>query len=305
MAAVEKYTLRELENLIKKGGKYHLFKPFIYNGQTLYNTEKILTEKDMLRLDGKIFGPIEVIPAVEHNTDDKVRNAIIENCIKILKSSALFNIDDTHHIDFNKRKECEKLLDAIISGNPHLAKKLLEIYQHSKKLFIHSVNVGIISTVVDLGLQDKRKTHNALRSEELLTGSLLHDIGFLRLPKTMVEKKRIEYNDEEKRLYKTYPVEGIDIIKDLGTHIRSKALVIIEQHQERLTGTGFPEALKGNKIDELALITGLADEFDLIMSHETASPKPIADIMSKISRMQHSFGSDIVDSFYTWFRYLK
>jgi HD-GYP domain-containing protein (c-di-GMP phosphodiesterase class II) len=305
MAAVEKYSLRELENLIKNGGKYHLFKPFIYNGQTLYNTEKILTEKDILRLDGKIYGPIEVIPAVEHNTDEKVRNAIVDNCIKILKTSTLFSIDETHHLDFNKRKECEKLLDAIISGNPHLAKKLLELYQHSKKLFIHSVNVGIISVVVDLGLQEKRKTHNALRSEELLTGSLLHDIGFLKLPKTMVEKKRMEYDDDEKKLYRTYTEEGMMMIKDLGTHIRTKALVIIQQHQERLAGNGFPEELKGNKIDELALITGLADEFDLIMSHETANPKPIPDIMSKISRMQHSFGSDIVDSFYTWFRYLK
>ena len=305
MAAVEKYTLRELENLIKNGGKYHLFKPFIYNGQTLYNTEKILTEKDILRLDGKIYGPIEVIPAVEHNTDDKVRNAIVENCIKILKTSSLFKIDETHHLDFNKRKECEKLLDAIISGNPHVAKKLLEIYQHSKKLFIHSVNVGIISTVIDIGLQEKRKTHNALRSEELLTGSLLHDIGFLKLPKIMVDKKRMEFDDDEKNLYRTYTVEGVKILGELGTHIRSKSLVIVEQHQERLHGSGFPEGLKGNKIDELALVTALADEFDLMMSGEVINKKPVADIMSKISRSQSFFGSDIVDSFYTWFRYLK
>jgi HD-GYP domain-containing protein (c-di-GMP phosphodiesterase class II) len=305
MAAVEKYTLRELEKLIKNGGKFHLFKPFIYNGQTLYNTEKILNEKDILRLDGKIYGPIEVVPAVEHNTDDKVRSAIVENCIKILKTSTLFNVDETHHLDFNKRKECEKLLDAIISGNPHLAKKLLEIYQHSKKLFIHSVNVGIISIVTDLGLQEKRKSHNALRSEELLTGSLLHDIGFLKLPKSLVEKKRIDYGEEEKKIFRTYITEGCEIIKGLGTNIRSKSLIIIGQHQERLTGTGFPESLKSGKIDELALITGLADEFDLIASHETASPKPISDIMSKFSRSQNLFGSEIVDSFYTNFRYLK
>jgi len=63
LSNVEKFTLRELESKIKEGEKYRLFRPFMYNGQTLFNIEKILTEKDMLRLDGKIFGPIEVVTA--------------------------------------------------------------------------------------------------------------------------------------------------------------------------------------------------------------------------------------------------
>ncbi|OHD08399.1 MAG: hypothetical protein A2Y34_08000 [Spirochaetes bacterium GWC1_27_15] len=306
MAGVEKYTLRELEKLIKEGAKFRLFKPFMHNGQILFNIEKMLNEKDILRMEGKVFGPIEVVPAVEHNVDDKIRTAIIENSIKILKTSTLFNLNETHHLDFTKRKECEKLLEGIINGNSHLAQKLLEIYQYSKKLFIHSINVGIIATVIDLGIQEKRKIHNALRSEELLTGALLHDVGFLKLPKTMAEKKRIEYDNKEKELYKQYPVESKKIVEDLGTNIRSKTIEIIAQHQERLAGTGFPEGLKGNKIEELALVVGLADDFDLIMAKELSSQqKPASEVMSKMSRAANIFGNEIVDSFYTWFRYLK
>ena len=260
MASVEKYTLRELDKKIKEGEKYRFFKPFTYNGQLLFNVEKILTEKDIMRLDGKIYGPVEVVKAVEHNTDDSSRSSVVENCVKILKTSPLFRPNDTHHLDFTKRKECEKLFDGIINGNPHLAQKMLELYEFSKKLFVHSVNVTIISLVVDLGLQEKRKQHNALRSEELLTGALLHDIGFLNLPKSMVEKRRLDYDDNEKKLFFTYPDEGKKIVKSLAENVRSRSLDIVYQHQERVTGTGFPQHLKGDKIEETALIV------DLLMS---------------------------------------
>ena len=304
--AVESYTLKELEALIKDGNTYRLFKPFLYHGNVLLNLEKILTVKDILKLEGKVYGPIQVVSAVEHNTDDKIRKSIISNSINILKTSSLFKVDDVHHLDFTKRKECEKLLIGIIDGNPHLAQQLLLIYQHSKKLFIHSIKVGIIASVIDLGIQQKNKIHDGLESEELLTAALLHDIGFLTFPKSMVNKRRIEYNEEEKKLYKTYPDAGRKICLFLGDNVRKKTVDIVHQHQERLDGSGFPDRIAGNRIEELALIVGLADEFDLIISNEiSTSKREPSEVISRISRMSKVFGSHIVDSFYTWFRYLR
>ena len=300
MAAVERYTLRELETLIKGGATYRLFKPIFLNGQILFNVEKILSEKDILRLEGKVFGPIEVVPTVEHNTDDKVRSAVIENCIKILKSSSLFHLNDTHHLDFTMRKETEKLISGIISNSPHIAQKLLEIFQFSKKLFVHSVNVAIISTIIELGLQQKRKHHNALRSEELLVAAFLHDVGFLNLPKSLVEKRRVEYSEQEKKIFVTYPEESKKIALGLGENVREKTIDIIYQHQERLNGQGFPNHLKGAKIEEMALVVGLADEFDLLISKETAEhQRSISEAMSRFARYGQFIGNDIVDSFYT------
>ena len=145
--SVEKLKINELKNLIKSGKTYRLFKPFYYKDQILINIEKILTIKDLDKLEGKIHRPIEVVSTVNHNTTDKIRKSIAENAIKILKTSKIFKLNDTHHLDYEKRKECEKLLISIINGNPHLAKYLLILYQHSKKLFIHSIRVGIIRIV--------------------------------------------------------------------------------------------------------------------------------------------------------------
>ena len=121
----------------------------------------------------------------------------------------------------------------------------------------------------------------------------------------MVEKRRIIYNEEELNLYNKYPIIGKKILVELGDNFRKQSLLIIEQHREKLTGDGFPIGLKENDIDELSLIVGLADDFDLMASNETTNNKTYSQIMSKISRMHKTYGPDIVDSFYTWFRYLK
>ena len=303
--SVEKLKLNELKKLINSGKTYRLFKPFYFNDQILINIEKILTIKDIDKLEGKIHRPIEVVSTVNHNTTDKIRKSIAENAIKILKSSEIFKLNDSHHLDYEKRKECEKLLTSIINGNPHLAKYLLILYQHSKKLFVHSIRVGIIATIIDLGLQDKKDHYDGLRSEIILTASLLHDIGFLKLPKSMVNKRRIEYEEEEMELYNTYPTIGKKMLIELGDNFRKQCLLIIEQHREKMSGDGFPIGLKEKDINELSLLVGLADDFDLMASNETSNNKTYSQIMSKISRMHNTYGADIVDSFYTWFRYLK
>lgn len=304
--AVEEYNLKELKELIKNGENFRLFKPFYFKGQILLNIEKILTEKDLDKLDGKVFGPIQVVRAVEHNADEKLRKALVASVLNVLKSSKLFKLSESNHLDYNKRKECEKLFDGIINGNPHLAHCLYKIYKHSKKLFLHSVHVGIIATVIDLGIQEKYKKHDGLRSEEIVTGALLHDIGLITFSQDLVEKRRIEILQTNPALYRTYPEKGREILKKLNDSIRRRSIEIVYQHQERLDGSGFPQGLRGNNIEELALIVGLADEFDLLVNNEiTNTQKPIPEIMSRLARMKNYFGSDAVDSFYTWFRYLK
>ncbi len=307
MANIERYTLRELLPLIQKGETFRLFKPLYMNGQILYNVEKILTEKDINRLEGKIYAPLEVVRAVEHKTDESSRNIIIDHCIKVLKHSKLFNYDETHHLDFTMRKETEKLFVGILSNSPHIAQKLQEILAFSKKLFIHTVDVAIISSVIEFGIQIKTKKPNALRSEELLVGALLHDVGFMNLPKVLVEKRRIEYTDGEKKLYMKYVEESVNIAKELGENVRDNSMKIIAQHQERLPGTGWPRKLKGKDIEPMAMIVALADEFDLLMSKETAiaQNKSASEAMSRFARYGAFMGNDVVDSFYTNFRYLK
>ena len=262
-----------------------------------------MTVNDINKIEGKIFTPIEVVSTVISDANSKLRKSIIENAIKILKTSKLFNVDEKHHLDFEKRKECEKIISGVIDGNHIIAHLLINVYKHSKKLFIHSINVGIISLIIDLALQEIEKHHDGLRSEIVLTGGLLHDIGFIGLHSTLVNKLRIDYDGKEEKIYKTYPDAGKKMLIKYKNNVRSEVIKIIYQHQERLNGSGFPNEL--HDIYELALIIGLADEFDLTISGEiTNTQKSPQEIMSKISKMSNAFGENIINSFYRSFRYL-
>ena len=58
--------------------------------------------------------------------------------------------------------------------------------------------------------------------EEVFSAALLHDVGFLNLPKELVEKRRIEYSPEETAVFKTYPSEGREIALGLGNVLRKR-----------------------------------------------------------------------------------
>jgi HD-GYP domain-containing protein (c-di-GMP phosphodiesterase class II) len=74
-------------------------------------------------------------------------------------------------------------------------------------------------------------------------------------------------------LMKRHPMSGIDIVKKMTQKIPDSSFRIIAQHHERANGSGYPQKLKGNQIDEMAMICALADVYDSLTS-ETTCRKP-------------------------------
>lgn len=300
---IEYYTLKELEDKVKSGGHFKLLKPFRIGTQVLINTQKILTEKDIYKMDGKFHGKVEVIPSVVVTVNNQLIDLLISNCLKIFQKNKIF-----YKVSAVKRKVIEKNIRGIFSGHPYLCSKTKEILAYSQKLFIHSVNVMLISLLIDDSLQNKNTHHDGIRVEEIFMGSLLHDVGFIFLPKELMEKKLYEFDPELELQYRLHPETGADHIANEPGHteIRPNSLTIIKQHHERATGTGFPKKLKGNNIHLYAKIVGLADEFDMIINKQLAEHnKPIAEIMSRISRSGGLFSKDIVNALYDEFRSLR
>ena len=300
---IEYYTLKELENKVKSGSNFKLLKPFRVGTQVLINTQKILTEKDIYKMDGKFYGKVEVIPSVDVTINNQLIDLLISNCLKIFQKNKIFSI-----VSAVKRKVIEKNIRGIFSGHPYLCAKVKEILAYSQKLFIHSVNVTLFSLLIDNSLQNKNSHHDGIRVEEIFMGALLHDIGFLFLPKELTEKKLYEFDPEMELHYKLHPETGAEHIANEPGHteIRPNSILIIKQHHERTTGTGFPQKLKGPNIHLYAKIVGLADEFDMIITKQIAEHnKPITEIMSRISRSGGLFSKDIVNALYDEFRSLR
>lgn len=121
-----------------------------------------------------------------------------------------------------------------------------------------SVNTAILSTLIAMEL--KMPNHKIL---QVSTGALLHDIGMLKLPKDIVEKKGGLSETELSRI-QAHPLYAYKMIcKELL--YPEEVGVIALQHHERWDGEGYPRRLAGEAIDLGARIVSVADAFEAMV----------------------------------------
>ncbi len=124
-----------------------------------------------------------------------------------------------------------------------------------------SVDCTILALVLgkNIGLDDKRLYI-------LATAACLHDIGMVRIPDSIVQKKSNLSPEELKRM-RTHTVHSYKIIsKDLG--YSEEVGLAVFQHHERWDGKGYPRQLSGKKIALEARILTVADAFEAMIKEK-------------------------------------
>ncbi|MBE0603151.1 MAG: HD domain-containing protein [Deltaproteobacteria bacterium] len=100
--------------------------------------------------------------------------------------------------------------------------------------------------------------------DSLQRGGLLHDIGKLGIPTSILDKPAA-LTEEEFALIKGHPSSGAEILRPIPT--MGKIIPIVAQHHERFDGTGYPLGLSGNDISLHARILAVADVVDALSSN--------------------------------------
>ncbi|MCL5960952.1 MAG: HD-GYP domain-containing protein [Chloroflexi bacterium] len=102
--------------------------------------------------------------------------------------------------------------------------------------------------------------------EEIRIGAVLHDIGKIGVPESIINKPG-RLDDDEWRLMKDHPRMGTKIIDSFN---RSRdILLMIYHHHEMYDGTGYPAGLRGNEIPLAARILKVADAFEAMTSNRS------------------------------------
>jgi putative nucleotidyltransferase with HDIG domain len=115
--------------------------------------------------------------------------------------------------------------------------------------------------------------------ETLHVAALLHDVGKIGVPDSILNKKSQLTKEEYERI-KEHSVTGASIlhpIKELGDIANE-----VKAHHERYDGTGYPDGLKGEDIPFIARIISVADTFDAITSDRPYRQKGMAEVAIKI-----------------------
>ncbi|MCL6593602.1 MAG: HD-GYP domain-containing protein [Alicyclobacillus sp.] len=136
-------------------------------------------------------------------------------------------------------------------GNVYLSDG--ELYHHSVNMTLYALAVGL-----QMGL-----SHDQLL--DLGVGSLLHDVGKLKIPEAVL-KKPGRLTDEEFESMKMHTVLGYDLLRRSG-ELPATATLIALQHHERFDGGGYPRGLRGSEIHLYGRITAVVDVYEALTAN--------------------------------------
>ena len=142
-------------------------------------------------------------------------------------------------------------------------------------------------------------TRMGIKGNELVSlehGALLHDIGKLGIPDTILLKPG-PLTESEWTVMRKHPEIGSDIVGHID--FLQDALPIIHHHHERYDGGGYPGNLKDKEIPLLARIFAVVDAFDA-MTHQRPY-NTVGDIKDVLDTLRQDkgkqFDPQIVDTF--------
>ena len=121
----------------------------------------------------------------------------------------------------------------------------------------HSRSVALQAVAIAgaLGLTDDE-------IESVRIAGLLHDVGMIAVPDYLVEKSA-RLTAEEFAIIQTHCDRGVEILEPM-THL-GDATRFIHEHHERLDGSGYPEAKRGEEISLGGQIVGISEAWVAIL----------------------------------------
>ena len=132
--------------------------------------------------------------------------------------------------------------------------------------------------------------------EIVARAGLLHDIGKIGIPETVLRKEG-PLTPEEWVLMRRHPIIGAQIVAPF--EFFTAGAEVIRHHHERVDGSGYPDSLAGSAIPLGSRIVAVADVYDAL-----TSDRPYRKAMSRADalaflRSQAGVGLDeaIVDAF--------
>ncbi len=131
-------------------------------------------------------------------------------------------------------------------------------------------------------------------------GAYLHDVGKIRVPLSILNKPA-KLTPKEWEIIKQHPLYGRELLDQ--TFMR-EASTIVEQHHERLDGSGYPYGLSGSELLVEASIVAVADTFDAMTTnrpyHKAATQ---AEALAEICRcVGIHYPKEVVKAFYSALR---
>ncbi|KNY28767.1 diguanylate cyclase [Pseudobacteroides cellulosolvens] len=219
------------------------------------------------------------------------------------------------------RDELMNQADMALYHSKNLGKNKIHFYQDVISRIRKGISkdhqhlIGVFKTLLStisakdtytLGHSERVSTYAVMLGEALNLGlneisilqyaGLLHDIGKIEIPKTVLNKSS-SLTCEEFELVKMHPVYSANILESLADI--DQLVDFVKHHHEKYNGTGYPSGLYGSHISLGARILCIADSFDAMISERPYCSAMSADeALEELERCagQH-FDPELVEIF--------
>ena len=262
----------------------------------LLSKDIVLTERYIKRLQTMSLAAIYIATKDPHNNIIYPEDILREQTrLKAIKS-----VGETFQKCLCKKKldvdavneVTSDIIDEIMQSKTRMI-QLTNIMSFDEYTFAHSVNVCAISTLLGV-----ISGYSPKRLNELALGAILHDIGKIKVPLPILNKKG-KLTDEEMDVMRKHSEFGFDLLRSTS-HLSVVPMHVAFQHHENFNGTGYPRGLKQSRIHEYARIVAIADVYDAITTdrpyQKARTPHQAYEIM--LADSGNKFDTSLLEVFF-------
>ena len=120
---------------------------------------------------------------------------------------------------------------------------------------IHSIHIACCAFILGKWLE-----YDEMTLKNIIVAGLLHDVGKIDFSNEIVHNSLKKMDTLQKLEYKRHPILGYEKLVPYN-ELSIEVLKGVLTHHERCDGSGYPLALKANKIENIARVIGIVDTF--------------------------------------------
>jgi len=175
---------------------------------------------------------------------------------------------DLEHIVASRTADLQNAMNEVVLGRQQIYEAQLDTIhrlalaaehrdEHTAS-HIHRVShyCGLLAWALDLSADE---------TEHLQQGSIMHDVGKIGVPDSILLKEG-RLSSAERGVMEQHTIIGADILRGSSSKLLQMGEIIALTHHERWDGTGYPQGLKGEQIPLHGRICAVADVYDALTS---------------------------------------
>lgn len=195
----------------------------------------------------------------EQKRNEFIQHQIVEECSEKVKQ-----VLERHIYKHNDKLAdlcilAERMIQEILKEE-QLKEKVIEIKEEGGDMYLHSVNVCALSTILALKMEMDQNTVS-----DIVRGSILHDIGlrYIMVPYENIDIYTLSLQEQNE--YRKHVMYGYNGLQN-ESWLSQNAKDIVLFHHEYETGEGYPLRLSGEKISDAVKVVTICNAFDQMIS---------------------------------------